>query len=142
MTAPDPLSLARRALEMAEKATPGPWTSDTVLPAGDDGAGTSWGESPWRIVNGPPQAIQDTMLSRRAFTHEPDAAFIAFSRTALPELARALIASQEEAEKLRAELTKCDAILAVCDPDAKRGLLAGEALVLRGIVRAAIGGPS
>ncbi len=66
------------------KLSPAPWESVTILPAGSretgDGGYESWSESPWRVINGPPQAIRDDMLSRRAFTNATDAEFIAMAR--------------------------------------------------------------
>lgn len=85
MTAPrEPVDL--EAIEArVNAATPGPWESVTVMPSTDSGSG-SWAESPWRLVNGPPQVIQDEMLSRRAFRQKADADFIAHARTDIPSL--------------------------------------------------------
>jgi hypothetical protein len=91
-------------LELLEKAaTPGPWESVSVMPAGErtasGGTSTSWSESPWSVISGPPQTISDDMLSRRAFTHKPDAQLIAATRNALPDLlARARRCEQLEQE--------------------------------------------
>lgn len=77
--------------KLEAEATPGPWEAVSVMPAGErygeDGrVVASWSESPWRVIGGPPQAIQDEMLSRRAFTHAPDTALIAALRNAAPAL--------------------------------------------------------
>lgn len=96
---------------LAAAATPGPWESVTILPAGErrtpSGGWESWGESPWRIINGPPQTISDNMLCRRAFTHAVDTEFIA----ALRNNADALIDGAER--DARREVDVDDAILAL-----------------------------
>jgi len=70
-----------------EAATEGPWESVTILPAGtsEDGM-TSWSESIWRVLNGPPQVIREEMLSKQAFTRREDTEFMAHARLDVPQL--------------------------------------------------------
>jgi hypothetical protein len=76
------------------EATEGPWEAAPVMMARSDDT-CSWSESVWRIINGPPQVIQEEMSSKRAFTHIPDADFIAHARTDLPEALRLLREARE-----------------------------------------------
>lgn len=70
-----------------EKLSQEPWESVTCLPAGEcnrsDGGYESWGESPWQIINGPPQHISDAMLCRRVFKNPTDTQFMALCRSDL-----------------------------------------------------------
>lgn len=107
----DPVDLSPAGIaalrRIAEAATPGPWESVTILPAGeaisDFGERSSWGESPWRVVNGPPQCMSDDMLSRRAFTRTEDGTYIA---TFAPPTVLALLAEVERLRQSQRELTK------------------------------------
>lgn len=74
------------------KLTPAPWESVTILSAGErdtpDGGHEMWSESPWRVINGPPQRISDAMLCRRAFTNATDTEFMALARGAFDVMMR------------------------------------------------------
>jgi hypothetical protein len=103
MSTSDPRRLIDEARQVLEGTTEGPWESVTVMPAGDDGHGHSWSESPWRVLNGPPQVIQDVMLSKRAFTNRADTEFMAWSRNHLPALCDALEDALKQVETARRE---------------------------------------
>ncbi len=85
----------QRIRERAEKATPGPWGSHTVLPAQTIGP-VRYPESPWRVISGPPQEIDEAMLSKRAFTRKEDAEFIACARVDIPCLLDALETAERD----------------------------------------------
>lgn len=85
--------ILERAARAMTGITPGEWRSVTALGASETGRYLH-PESPWRVIEGPPQAIQPETLGKRFFTHAPDADFIA----AAPGLVRDLIA---EVERLR-----------------------------------------
>lgn len=91
---------ARRVVEAAKKATPQPWESVSVKPAGirTDETGevvASWGESPGRLINGPPQTLEPGTLSLRWFTRKEDGDYIALVCNEAPALARHILAAPE-----------------------------------------------
>ena len=105
MTDSNPLDLdnlrayARAALERAEKATPGPWQSDTA----DDGQAIER----LGVVSGQGW-ICDIDISRRITrkSHDgnlPNAMFVAASRLDVPNLAASVLTLCAEVERLRAE---------------------------------------
>lgn len=76
--------------ERRAEISPPPWESVPVIEG-----------SEWRVINGPVQIIQDEMASRRAFTHIPDADFIANAPADIDYLLTRL--SQAEAQSARVE---------------------------------------
>jgi len=92
----DEIAEARRIIEAA---TPPPWECATVLPASETGD-IRHPQSPWCVLNGPPQVIQEEMASKRAFTRKEDVTFCAAARTGWP---RAL-------DELQAERERCDCL--------------------------------
>lgn len=95
-------ALADRALVMAEKATPGPWRTE-----GEDCRRSCVVESAHYEDEEP--GICGNHSKYWALLDD-DAAFIAESRTLVPELARALLAANEENEALRDAKRSADAL--------------------------------
>lgn len=87
MTEQTNIELAKRVLELAEKATPGPWAWD-VAPIGVRGlfSGKRGVVSNWlAYVDEADMVVGDA-----------DAEFIAQARTLMPELAKRLLEAEEE----------------------------------------------
>lgn len=103
---PEAVRIAKEALELAEKATPGPWTDVSAAIADlPDGATEECG------ISGPQSVTvigSDWWSGQHLVLREPDALLIAFARTALPILARAVLEShiveQERDTWLRLEM--------------------------------------
>lgn len=117
----DSTDIAREALELAEKATPGPWRGshlDERVIAGPD-------------VGGDPFLIALIKDSSRAMHHygehcvpnkatgKANARFINFAREALPTLARALLSRDEEVKRLAEELDSANGALTSRTAEAK-----------------------
>jgi len=112
-------SLAREALELADKATPGPWS--TKKPS----VGPEIGDAMFL----PGVMVAAVARGRGIYASPPggsfpvaDQAFIARARWSLPALARALLASTAEVARLRALLRDLEWIVenGVRAPDGKR----------------------
>lgn len=76
--------ILERAARAMTGITPGEWRSVTALGASETGRYLH-PESPWRVIEGPPQAIQPETLGKRFFTHAPDADFIAAAPGRAPQ---------------------------------------------------------
>jgi hypothetical protein len=59
----------------------------------------------------------------------------------IEDLAARLDAAEARGADLERALRDCANILTVCDPTLKRGLLAGEALVMQGVISSALRSP-
>lgn len=92
----DRTTRAKRALELAERATEGPWVVDT---------GHHFG--PLYCVYVPDtQEVLCTINEWSPDVDKRDACFIADSRTLLPALARDVIELEAECDQLRAEIAR------------------------------------
>lgn len=123
------IDLAREVLELAEKATPGPWETDTISTEDAYGSYNAYGvfiSTPGR----PPKAIADSINADESEIHsesdEDDIikwdevarknfAFIAHSRTSAPAIASALLSVQERLEKAEGLLKRTEASLSALD---------------------------
>lgn len=85
--------LIKQARELCEKAMPGPWKIGRESPSGAQNVGT---------ING--------VLTAQT-TSKDNAAFIATSRTIVPQLCDALEAAQKEIEKLNGSVTSLSGMI-------------------------------
>ena len=100
-----------RVLELDGEATPEPWFSEKVMLDGAEydaqGKPTkSWGGCTGRIINGPPQTIEQDTLSKRCFSHAPDCDLIAVYRTAALDLLAALKRAQHYMRNCGADMER------------------------------------
>jgi hypothetical protein len=98
MNRPDIESLEKRL----EAATPGPWESVPPISEGSSADGSqSWSASEGRLINGPPQTVEDIALSKRWFRRKEDGDFIAHAREDIPALIAYVKELAAEIERMR-----------------------------------------
>lgn len=93
-----PTELARKALEMAEKATEGPWVIDGIGIYGRKGT-------------------DEPLVGHVIVGQKPEADFVVFSRTALPQLAKAVLELEEKVGKVRKIAERMDCTCGGEGPD-------------------------
>lgn len=112
----DPTTIATEALELAEKATKGPWRafcgkSNTLVTRDRQGPGDETGSVQICHIAG---ADDEDLRPFNRDRWEADAKLIAFSREALPTLARALLSREAEVERLTKENERPIPMLLYC----------------------------
>jgi ribosomal protein S20 len=138
----------KKARELCEKATPGPWVSEYEVTGRvpDAGCGIVASDEDTKISN-PSRGIVAwacRLVSRTCAETKANATFIAAARTLLPQALDALDAADSENARLQARVSELEAALAKSENILARNLghQTEKCYDALAIIRAAIGTPA